>query len=193
MKLSEVLHANLASIRKGAPYITTPVSSLFRWSSPTAIGRLVIPIIVYSLYLFAWPLGTHIGYEFCENLPSFANFNAATAVLCVVIIVGILTSGFHAYPRKVFRGNLPASGVPMNYLGSPRPITSAALYFSLHERCAGGNFGVTAVTSANPSDASGLCWLFRQIQNGQASKFFSLQVDFLSHLHIIAYRYRSTI
>jgi len=82
----------------------SPILSLFSTSSPTAIIRLVVTIIIYPLQCMIKRSWSHIRTKFFERLqPANTNFNTTLSVPMVRPMFWIYAAIFHICPNMIFR------------------------------------------------------------------------------------------
>lgn len=82
-----------------------PIVGLFFSSSPTAVARLIITIIINAVYrkIWAWSY-THISVKVFKLTPTFTNFNFTTTIIMIASIILVITSLNHAIPCFIFYG-----------------------------------------------------------------------------------------
>ena|SRR5215467_15713105 len=76
---------------------------LFEVGGPTAIAWFVVAVIVDALkrvVVWSW---SHVGVKVFELLPALADFDAASTIVFVAWVVGVLAALPHAAPGFVFR------------------------------------------------------------------------------------------
>lgn len=77
----------------------TSILGLLRWCCPSAIAGLIIAIVIYPVDGFARRAFAHVGIEIVKDEPSFANGDAAPAIVFVPRLAMIGASPNHRYPR----------------------------------------------------------------------------------------------
>lgn len=91
----------LDSLNRNAPSQNL-VSLLFFAGGPTAIFRSVIPVIVESIKgVFGRRSRSHVGNEICENVPSIADGDTASAVVFPLAPVYVSATVQHGLPYGV--------------------------------------------------------------------------------------------
>lgn len=74
---------------------------LFRASSPTAIPRLIVAIVVKAVDCLSFGPFAHVGKKILERAPSVAHDDAAPAIPSVFFICGVVTPLHHVPPAIV--------------------------------------------------------------------------------------------
>ena len=160
--------------------IVALVVALLQASSPTAIARFVIPVIVDSLDGATIRSLAHVTEEAKEAQPFITNGNPTTAPVFVVRQFGISASLHHTRPRIVGRGSDVAMLVWRHEI---MPHAAARLAKAATE-IAGkySDFGA-AVACALPHDAA-LC--ARESGGYKSPESLSGKVVEFSHIRIVA-------
>lgn len=137
----------------------SPVSNLLRPRGPAAVGWFVMPVHVDAVERCAnraWP---HIAQECGEVLPFVADSYAATAVIRIRRVAGLLASGAHVQPRTVFARGATAS-MPMSRVvaaidrGCLAQQASATTNTPRAERVTAHDTDGLAIAAALPLDAA---------------------------------------
>lgn len=88
----------------GRLFPNSPVMSLFKWSGPSRIPRLVIPVFVrvaVNGVLICWGW-SHVGKERAEIVPSIADSDAGSAPIFPLPEPRVITPFAHMLPRAIF-------------------------------------------------------------------------------------------
>lgn len=157
------------------PYVVALVSSLLFFSSPAAIFRGIVTVIIQSVNLVVggW-FGSHVGEKGPKIVkPSPTNFDTPPAVVRKSFTLGVVASRFHRTPRLIF-GQISSAmrGVGYNPVLVVVAPTGDGLALTEVPR-ANASFGAT-FTMAKETNP-----FFAVVtgENTPASKFLSAQVD----------------
>lgn len=105
------------------PHISSPVVALLLLSSPPAIRRLIVPVVINSIDAIPrtrpWP---HVSQKRLERVPpSLANANTSPTVQRVSFIRECIASGIHPNPRPIlWRSGHPVTCTRLNLKASAR-------------------------------------------------------------------------
>jgi hypothetical protein len=86
------------------------IPSLYKWSCPAAISRLVVSVIVLAFdgNPATRRLGSHVTDEVAEFLPSVTDPNSSRSIVLKLFASRIAASLLHHHPGVVFRTAFPA-------------------------------------------------------------------------------------
>lgn len=93
--------------------VASSVPALIFCAGPSAIRRLVISVVIYTLNCNAiWPF-SHVGKEVFKVSPSWTHFYSSSSVMLKTVIFGIRASVNHLGPRAVGFRVMSRTGVSM--------------------------------------------------------------------------------
>ena len=99
--------------------MVSPVSHLLRMSSPSAVARFVVAVVVDAIKRqFIGPVA-HIRQEVVEDQPALTNNNPATAVIRPGLAPEIETTGLHGLPGSIGWGAVTTMIMSMPQRSSP--------------------------------------------------------------------------
>lgn len=128
------LHKAFAFFANFYNYTDAAIACLLRPRSPSAITWLVVSVIIAPVQRVAlrWSQAHVIVKVFKAIKPPSANTNAAAAIYCVLFVIGIVASSFHAIPRPMFWCVTQAMSflvvVAVQSLGGPLTLDASAAY-----------------------------------------------------------------
>ncbi len=162
--------------------VRPPVRGLFKHSSPPAVFRGVVSIVVDSVYRhFARRFYAHVGKEVIKVSPSVAHGNSAPPVVGVVCRVFVVASRDHAAPCSVLRAFCHTVGkiaLLKHFLVS----AFARRGVSRSKVTSGYGFDSPAVAQANPfSSADSVSSVLKQ--DCQFPEFLSKQIGYRTYSH----------
>lgn len=151
--------------------IVAAVASLLFRGCPSAVGRLVVAVVVDSVkcMLRGWSR-PHISEEVVKSQPSFANGDSSPTVTVVIWGAGVLTSSKHTAPRLVFWR--PFTGLPVAVSCGSAPAT--AFTATAFQKCSSNRLHYSTFTAAEPSRVV-VCNRVKR-KNRPATKLLSSQV-----------------
>ncbi len=153
---------------------------------PSTVFGFVVPVVVDSVYgeFFSRTL-SHIGQKVREILPSFADFNSATSIVRILMMVWSLTTGLHSAPTVV--GS--RSGSAMTSCGNPMFKIAPRSFFiscattrhgnAFYEGLFVNRFGFSAFANTVPIGLAVLS--FRLGNNRPATESLTCQVLKICH------------
>lgn len=127
-------------------YVVSPVAMLFRWCRPTAIGRLIISVIVNAINRFTNWAFPHVFQKMFNFKPSFTDFNSSAPIIFIGIMLWIGAAIYHAVPALV--------GIGFGKSMSSEPAIQATIANTTPQRSIADNFLSTANTSTKTSVGS---------------------------------------
>lgn len=113
---SDVLNGDVGSL----------VVSLFNLRNPSAIFRRVVSVIVRAVDRHARRFFAHVREEILELRPAFTNRDAATAVILVIVRIGVRAARMHVTPRTIRRRS--AHAVSSTHMPRRKLLLSAAAF-----------------------------------------------------------------
>ena len=167
----------------GDEVVGSHVTRLLFTSSPTAVLRRVIAVVINSIKCHAFWRVAHISYKVIESVPATAYANSSAAIAAVTGFRGVIATLKHRSPYLVNRLSRISVGVYSTRHTPTRLCVSAG-------EVSGGqhDFGRT-FTEADPEDASVLILSNRhnrcEFPKGSSGKVFRFVGDwynFMSHL-----------
>lgn len=167
------------------------VAGLLNWQFPSAVGGLVIAVVVNPAYrMDAGRLTTNIGDKVLETVaPAFADGNAPSAVIFVLLVVMVIAAKLQLSPSLVLRR---ARQAMFNY---PVLVSHFCCRFfgkASAAKGAGADVGgcddgvITAVTKTIPKCIPSFGLRGHLCYNGEAAKLLALKVfpaHYLSFSH----------
>jgi hypothetical protein len=143
----------------GNQYGVPTIADLRGAISPSAIGGLVMAVIVNAIKFRAFRGGSHISKEVLKPQPTLTYGNATTAVIAVCPVARVSAPRQHGTPRPVSsRGAHSMSALikralsPCHFSGAFFPIATAGLGAAAKKLMAQDRFDRAARTSAQPAD-----------------------------------------
>ena len=135
--------------------------SLLQQCCPTAIRRLIVPIVVDAFKRQSFRLWPHVGQEILKSVfstPTVADRDAASAIVLESFIVGIVTALNRTTPRNIFRRNFTVACVtvlekPFSRKFFSQTSARASIFLTMFEqnRCR-GNASVPTDAQTQPMD-----------------------------------------
>ena len=155
------------------------VSGLFRWSSPSAITRLVVSVNVNSVYgVFLRRFVAHRLEKFLKRVPLSAHGYSSSAVAGVFLRPWVFASSKHHAPASVFRSSKHSVGFAtgFNALGVVAPARLGMAFSKI-----GGIYkdGFTAIAQALPKYVSS--WSNISVDYGEAVKSLPSYINKFAH------------
>jgi len=168
------------------------VALLLSLRSPYAITRRVIPIIIYALKRHTRWAPPHVGKKVFELHPSFADFDASTAVSYVRSICFRAASSFHAAPTAIRRRVMHTVLSLRKALFSSAftQVAPARLNVALSKAGSSDELGFAAITLAKPMRMAVLVSMVGKFNDDQSSEPLPLKLDLWStggSLHMAYY------
>lgn len=158
----------------------TAIACLLFIGRPAAVARFVVAVVIYTINgMVGTSPRPHVGKEILKRLsPSFANYDATTAIVTVSRIRLVVATGDHGPPNVVFRQSVLPS-ISMLVVQDHEPLSPNAAT----RRCAASsqidathNCGLSTVARAIP-----VCRFFlnafRAINNYESPKTLSSDVN----------------
>ena len=145
------------------------IAQLLFHRSPSAISRLIIPVIVYAIYgmLLGWT-SAHISIKVREIQPSCANANSSSSVMFESIVIPITAPSAHGNPNSILRQKPTTMTKKRRVLSATLP---ASLRTSTNQLRTNTDCLATAITNTEPASFP-RCTILSTFNDGQLTKSF---------------------
>ena len=155
------------------------IGSLLFSSGPSNIAGLVISVVVWiAIKTGAWWARANICKKVFKLEPTFANFDAASAVIFITVMVGVTTSTAHFGPNVVEGIMVSSSSVTMLIIS---PSAAARTGISTPKFVSRNKTMFAAIATAEPNDMPLQTSFDGWIDGDQSTEASACDIKMLAH------------